>query len=77
LTSLDIAPSVQTPSYRAIAKSQCTVCAGEMSASGGGVVCAGFVMHSVPPKVGSDAARIPVTGPLVGLFEAYVIASRS
>jgi hypothetical protein len=26
-------------------------------------------------KVGSDAARIPATGPLVGLFEAYVIIS--
>jgi hypothetical protein len=28
-------------------------------------------------KSGSDAARIPLTGPLVGLFEAYVIASPS
>jgi hypothetical protein len=32
-------------------------------------------MLSVPLKVGSAAAKIPVTGPLVGLFEAYVIAS--
>src|SRR6516162_5722375 len=40
------------------------------AASGGGVVCANFVMPSVPPKVGSDAARIPVSGSLVGLFEA-------
>ena len=40
------------------------------AASGGGVVCAGFIMPSVPPKVGSDAARISVSGSLVGLFEA-------
>jgi hypothetical protein len=32
-------------------------------------------MLSVPQKVGSGAARIPVTGPLVGLFKADVIAS--
>jgi|SRR6516162_6334020 len=39
------------------------------AASGGGVVCAGFVILSVPQQVGSDAARIPVTGSL-GLLEA-------
>jgi hypothetical protein len=40
------------------------------AASGGGVVCAGFIMPSVPPKVGSYAARIPISGSLVGLFDA-------
>ena len=40
------------------------------AASGGGVVCASFVMLSIPQKSAVAGAKYRVTGPLVGSFRS-------